>query len=294
MTLERPEAGPDLVGRTSARLLAAGVARHERLDALHLLAILDASTDTRGNVRRPLDDLAGEFELAPLSVLRSVDHLERVGAVERDGGHVILLGASPEGLGGMRLANFLDDVRASFAGEAPVAQRPGWLARSGGALVAAAAAVAVLLLAPGQATFEQPLALRGTDASVADRAEGAASSDPDAPILRIRRNTTDGVPAAPIPLDTVVAAAQAPADSCVPMSLIADRVDCIVDHDVLPDGLSEELLTDPLQPPLPTRERPPAAPDVIPPTTPAAPSIVAVVDLPASETIETASRTYRL
>src|SRR3954453_12772503 len=70
VSMEPSEAASDLVGRTSARLLAAGVDRSERLDALHLLAILDASIDTSGRVRRPLDHLPGAFELQPLSVLR--------------------------------------------------------------------------------------------------------------------------------------------------------------------------------------------------------------------------------
>src|SRR5688572_30075706 len=100
VAMEPSEAASDLVGRTSARLLAAGVERRERLDALHLLAILDASTDIDGRVRRPIDDLAAEFELHPMAVLSGLDHLEEAGAVRRDGGAVVLLGTSPEGLGG--------------------------------------------------------------------------------------------------------------------------------------------------------------------------------------------------
>jgi hypothetical protein len=159
--MEPPEAAPDLVGRTSARLLAAGVDRRERLDALHLLAILDASTDRSGAVRRPLDDLAAEFELDQCGVVVSLDHLARAGAVELDHGTVVLLGRSHDGLGGLQLADFLEDVRASFDGVTTV-DRPApsarWLARAGGALVAAAAVFAVMTFGPAnQTAVDQPL-----------------------------------------------------------------------------------------------------------------------------------------
>lgn len=159
--MDPSEADADLVGRTSARLLASGVDRADRLAALHLLAILDASIDMTGRVRRPLDDLAAEFELAPISVLRSLDHLEHAGAVQRVGGTVILLGSSPDGLGGMQLADFIDDVRASFANETPARRSP-WLARSGAALVAAAAAFAVFTLAPVTQPATQSVASSGS------------------------------------------------------------------------------------------------------------------------------------
>src|SRR5688572_27986111 len=138
--MEQPEAAPYLVGRTSARLLAAGLDRRDRLEALHLLAILDASIDTAGRVRRPLDDLAAEFELPPMSAMRSLDHLERAGAVQRDGTGVVLLGNSSQGLGGLQLADFLDDVRASFDGDAaaPTGKRMALLTRGAAVLVAAA------------------------------------------------------------------------------------------------------------------------------------------------------------
>ena len=46
--MEPADATPDLVGRTSARLLADGVGRLDGLEALRLLAVLDASTDASG------------------------------------------------------------------------------------------------------------------------------------------------------------------------------------------------------------------------------------------------------
>src|SRR4051812_9120322 len=112
--MDTPEAAPDLVGRTSARLGAMGVDRRERLGALHLLAVLDASANDAGRVRRPLDDLAAEFELPVAGVMRSLEHLEAAGALERDGGAVVLIGRDADGVGGMHLADFLDDVRAAL------------------------------------------------------------------------------------------------------------------------------------------------------------------------------------
>ena len=159
MTMEQPDALPDLVGRTSARLFANGVDRHDRLEALHLLAVLDASTDSAGCVRRPLDDLAAEFDLPLLGVLRSLDHLERAGAIQCNGATVALLDRQEGGVGGLQLAAFLDDVRATLGDEPqPARRRPSaWPARVGAVLVAAAALV-VVTLAPSQPGVPQPVA----------------------------------------------------------------------------------------------------------------------------------------
>ena len=185
--MEQPEAGPDLVGRTSARLLAAGIDRRDRLDALHLLAILDASIDTTGRVRRPLDDLAGEFEISPLSVLGSLDHLERVGAVRRDGTHVCIPDAEPGGVGGMQLAAFLDDLRASFDG-ARAPARSTWLLRRGSSLVASMTALAVLALLTFTSTgVQQPAALR--QAATATAGAPMEPSTPAESTTRFRTTT---------------------------------------------------------------------------------------------------------
>jgi hypothetical protein len=165
VTTEPADSTPDLVGRTSARLLADGVERRDRLEALRLLAVLDASTDTSGMVRRPLDDLAAEFDLPLLGVLRSLEHLQRAGAVLRVGGAVQLLGRPATGIGGLGLADFLDDVR-DVRGDTTVdwsvaevlepdlveivPHRERWLRRAGAAVAAVAAAVGVLTLAPSQ------------------------------------------------------------------------------------------------------------------------------------------------
>jgi hypothetical protein len=140
----------DAVGRTSARLLAAGVPSSERLDALHLLAVLDASADGNGRVRRPLDDLADEFELDPGLVLRALAHLEDAGAIERDGAAVVLPRHGQGAVGGMLLADFLADVRSALEVTEPERVPRAHLAfRATAGLVAAAALIAVALLVPG-------------------------------------------------------------------------------------------------------------------------------------------------
>jgi hypothetical protein len=225
--MEPPEAAPDLVGRTSARLLAAGVDRRDRLAALHLLAILDASVDSTGRVRRPLDDLAGEFELEPLSVLRSLDHLQHAGAIERDGANVVLLGTGNAGLGGMQLADFLDDVRSSFDATAPVqhaARRSPWLVRGSAALVAAAAALAVFVLAPSQPGVERSLvAARATTTTAAPAVDAPSVDVPIATTPDHRPATTVLVPDVDIvPDPTIVAAATCPTGQ--PTATIIDRI----------------------------------------------------------------------
>lgn len=171
-----PDATPDLVGRTSARLLADGVGRLDRLEALRLLAVLDASTDANGRVRRPLDDLAAEFELPTMGVMRSLDHLERAGAIQREDGGTVLLLDRDEDLGGIHLADFLDDVRASFDDPvpSPAPTHSPWMARAGAALVAVAAAVGIIALAPSQPAV-QPVAT-GPTSSVAAAPSSTSST----------------------------------------------------------------------------------------------------------------------
>lgn len=291
MAMEQPEIAPDLVGRTSARLLAAGVDRLERLDALHLLAILDASTDAQGRVRRPLDDLAGEFDLAPVSVMRSLDHLEEVQAVRREGGHVVLLGDDPRGLGGMQLADFLEDVRASFEGAPRADRRSGWIARQGAALVAVAAALAVLMLAPNPSMIDQPLAMSQASTTVVEQTEEPAPTELDPPITGIRPSTTIVPSAVTTPLDTAVAAAETAENECYPITEVADRVDCLIDDDLIGDRDEEVPQGAPVAPeppaPPPTQELPPAAPEA---TAPA----VTVLDIPpVGPSTEGVTRTFR-
>lgn len=201
--MEPSEAAPDLVGRTSARLTALGVERRERLVALHLLAVLDASTDLSGRVRRPLDDLADEFELPVVAVMRSLEHLEDAGALRRDGGAVVLLDRDVDGVGGMHLAGFLDDVRAALD-DHPHQQRSPWLARAGAGLIAVAAAIGILWLAPSQpSVVEQSVASGGTTAPVVE-----TTARPNAPSPAPTDASVPSLPSAEIPAgDTAVVAA---------------------------------------------------------------------------------------
>lgn len=204
--MDPSEVAPDLVGRTSARLAAQGVERRERLDSLHLLAVLDASADGNGRIRRPLDDLAAEFELPVIAVMRSLEHLEDAGALRRDGGAVVLLDRDVDGVGGLHLADFLEDVRSALD-DRPHQQRSPWLARAGAGLIAVAAAVGLLTLVPSRpALVEQPVASGGTTAPALEStaspgAPAPAPSDASVPSL-------PSLPSAEIPtVDTTVVAA---------------------------------------------------------------------------------------
>jgi hypothetical protein len=222
--MEPDEAAPDLVGRTSARLLAAGVDRRARVDALRLLAILDASTDHEGRVRRPLDDLAAEFELPALGVLESIDHLEDAGALQRDGATVIVLGDGAR-LGGMRLADFLEDVQASFDGVPAVeSRRPTWLVRSGAALVAAAAAFAIFSMAPTTTptAVEQLAASSTTVTSEATTTTAEAQPTPTTEAATPVPGTDAATVAPPVD-STLVGAAACPTGSPV-VSIVEDVV----------------------------------------------------------------------
>ena len=228
--MEHPEIAPDLLGRTSARLLAAGIGRRARLDALHLLAVLDASTDATGVVRRPLDDLAAEFELEPLSVIVALDHLERAGAVQRVGDHVALARHEGDTVGGMQLAGFLDDVRASFDGGhgTPAPRRARRVARAGVALVAAAAAIAVVTIAPSNPpAADTPLAVATSTTATPASSSSTAPPTAVAPTTtqaQVPVPTADAVPAAPLPApETTVAAA-----SCPTGSPVAEVIDGII------------------------------------------------------------------
>lgn len=213
----------DAVGRTSARLLAAGVDRGARLDALHLLAILDASADVGGRVRRPLDDLADEFGLDHGSVMRSLDHLVAVDAVVRDGPAVLLPRHGAHAVGGLLLADFLDDVRGALEDDSSVSRRRSQLlTRVSVGLVAAAAVAAVALIAPGSAGGgTTPIAATPTTDSgatitaVADAPTGAGgrpvtpdSNRPDRPSAPVAGSTgRSTTPTRPEPVTTTPAAA---------------------------------------------------------------------------------------
>jgi hypothetical protein len=311
VTMEQPEAAPDLVGRTSARLLAAGLDRRDRLEALHLLAILDASIDTAGRVRRPLDDLAAEFELPPMSVMRSLDHLERAGAVQRDGTGVVLLGNSAQGLGGLQLADFLDDVRASFDGDAdvPVRRRTTLLTRGAAVLVAAATAIVVLTFAP-QPAVQQQTALSGADVgadtTVADRVDDVGPIGiPDALDAQIKPSTTVVAPITAPGFDTEVVAAASPTTTCAATSTtiptdprrVADAAEddlpaCLSAHGLVITGVT--LAGPTVEERAPTRTQPAPLAEVLAPVDVHDVEQPTVVDdAPVEPSTEHAARTIR-
>jgi hypothetical protein len=140
------ELADDLVGVSSARLLAAGIPRDERMAALRLLGILATVADRDHRVRRPLGDVAREFELSPVDVDLWADHLESIGALERDGQNVVLAGAEPAYTGALRLHDFLD---LAAGGDASRGRRPArQLVRPRSGILVAAALLLALLVAP--------------------------------------------------------------------------------------------------------------------------------------------------
>ena len=77
----------DPIGTASARLLAAGVDRAQRSDALAYLGLLLDHADASGWVRIRTDVLAAEFAIEPDDADRRMAHLQRVAAVTPvDGG----------------------------------------------------------------------------------------------------------------------------------------------------------------------------------------------------------------
>lgn len=123
----------DVVGTASVRLLRAGIPRQERLDALRLLGLLGDHADRSGRVRLRLEVLAGEFAIPEAVAARSLRHLVTIDVVRLLGGELIVAGVEPPVHGGLRLAEFLDQVAASFADD--VAAPTGREAHSDGALV---------------------------------------------------------------------------------------------------------------------------------------------------------------
>lgn len=101
-----------MVGLVSARLLAAGTPRRQRLHALSLFGLLSDHADAARRVRLPLDDLAGEFQLPPGQVERALEDLLRVGAVRRSAEGLVLARHQPAPRDALRLSAFLANVAA--------------------------------------------------------------------------------------------------------------------------------------------------------------------------------------
>jgi hypothetical protein len=148
-----PELAGDLVGVTSARLLAAGVPRAERLHAMRLLGVLVDAADAGRRVRRPVVELAVEFDLPGDEVGRWLDHLLGAGALRWEDGKLIVAAVEPPPAGGLRLHDFLSLVAEGGAGvpvgAAAPPRRRSALVRPVGAALAAAAVVALALVGPG-------------------------------------------------------------------------------------------------------------------------------------------------
>jgi hypothetical protein len=140
------ELASDLVGVASARLLAAGVSRGDRLGAMRLLGILATVADSERRVRRPLEDVALEFALPPGLAREWAGYLEDVGVIRREGTSTVLAGAEPAYVGALRLQDFLD---AAAEMDEPHKTSPTRLLRPVGAALAAAAVLLAILLAPG-------------------------------------------------------------------------------------------------------------------------------------------------
>ncbi|MCU1379378.1 MAG: hypothetical protein JWN29_2361 [Acidimicrobiales bacterium] len=139
-----PELADDLVGVASARLLAADVPRAERLDALRLLGVLATVADAQKRVRRPLRELAREFDLPADEVEAWLAHLLDVEVVRWEGGMLELAALEPPAAGGLRLHDFL----ALASDPDPRPRRRSVPLRPAGLLLAAAAIVALVLLGP--------------------------------------------------------------------------------------------------------------------------------------------------
>lgn len=187
----------DLVGTASARLLAVGATRRDRLRALALLGVLCDHSDAQGRVRLPLDLLAGEFTVPVdranklLQLLLAIE----VVAVGEDG--IVVAGQEPAATGGLRLAGFLanvaavtddrdDDVRTGVldvptpAGTTTAPNRRREVVLS---LVAAAVLVMLPLLAP---SYDRAAEFRTVDASPPARIgeAGAGSEEAAGPALQ--------------------------------------------------------------------------------------------------------------
>ena len=241
----------DAVGRTSARLLAAGVPSSERLDALHLLAVLDASADGNGRVRRPLDDLADEFELELESVIRGLEHLEDAGAIERDGAEVVLPRHGGGAVGGMLLADFVTDIRSALEDIEP--QRPPrvhLMARATAGLVAAAALIAVALIVPGGSPTTTTTMAAPSSSSGSERTTGADEHPTTTALDELSSRSTGGArsssaaastPSSPSPSPSAVDAQTGPDTTLAAVACPSDGPIATVNTE--PEGIDEAAAT---------------------------------------------------
>lgn len=202
-----------MVGLVSARLLAAGTPRHERLHALSLLGLLFDHADAGGKVRVPLDDIVGEFELPPAQAEQALEALVRVQAVRRGADGLLEVGRQPAARGGLRLSAFLANVAVvldeehtqpvpaseprspvllaeeAATSEAPVANVGRRRLRPRQPALAALALTAVVLLAalnPG----DPPTGLRTVASPPSTATDASTGPDPDGPGSSESRSST--------------------------------------------------------------------------------------------------------
>jgi hypothetical protein len=141
------ELAADVVGVTSARLLAAGVPANRRLTALRVLGVLGSVCDSDRRVRRPLPTVAHEFGIGAREAATAVTDLISVGVVSRDGDAFVLNGAEPPAAGGIRLQDFLA-LADDLADQRHRRTRAAQLLRPAGVALVAAALIGAVVLAP--------------------------------------------------------------------------------------------------------------------------------------------------
>ncbi len=98
------------MGEASARLLVAGAARPDRLDALNLLGLLIDHADPEGLVRLPFETLSGEFGVEAGRGRELLEALMAVGVVRAVGDGVAVGGTPPVHAGAFRLSGYLANV----------------------------------------------------------------------------------------------------------------------------------------------------------------------------------------
>jgi hypothetical protein len=221
----------DLVGTASARLLAVGVPRRNRADALRLLGLLGDHADADGRVRMPFPLLVAEFDLDADQAARSLEELTAVEIVVRSEGLLRLAAMEPPRLGGIRLADFLalaeltdDDLELEpVLAAPPPPPLPG--ARRRPKAVLALATLALLLVVALAPDARRPR-LDG-DLAGDERAQLAAPSSAKTvagAALGLRRAPTPDQPVTGDEPGDVVAPPEVPADADEPVVIAAPPV----------------------------------------------------------------------
>ena len=209
----------DLVGEASARLLAAGFPRDDRLGSLRLLGVLLTVAGPTGVVHRDVRQLASEFGLPPSDSERWLSQLASTGAIHVGEGTVVLAGPDDGDATGLRLDEFL----AVVADLDERRRRRRGLARPvGAAVTAVAAGLAGLVLLPaafdGPATpvlTDRPQIEVPTTTGVDSRDGSSGPTDGERPAPPVSGDTGTG-PQPTTPPATAPAGAGEPVDPAAP------------------------------------------------------------------------------